>query len=102
VYSGGGCFSAIGGNSTGVNVTALRWDATPAELAELLAAVATALRAAGLRVDDLGTGCTSRRRRELAYRPWRQRKAGTAASTATWARSGRHERTAADMPGCTV
>jgi hypothetical protein len=35
--------------------TALCWDAAPAELAELLAAVATALRAAGFRVDDLGT-----------------------------------------------
>jgi len=35
--------------------TALRWDAGLAELAELLAAVATALRAAGIRVDDLGT-----------------------------------------------
>jgi hypothetical protein len=55
VYPGGGCFSAIGGDSTGVNVTALRWDATQAELAEMLAAVATALRAAGFRVDDLGT-----------------------------------------------
>jgi hypothetical protein len=54
-YSGGGCFSAIRGDSTGINVTALRWDATPAELAEMLAAVATALRAAGFRVDDLGT-----------------------------------------------
>jgi hypothetical protein len=37
VYSGGGCFSAIGSDRTGINVTALRWDATPAELAELLA-----------------------------------------------------------------
>jgi hypothetical protein len=55
VYSGGGCFSATGGGSTGVNVTALRWDATPAELAELLAAMATALRPAGFWVDDLGT-----------------------------------------------
>jgi hypothetical protein len=54
VYSGGGCFSAIGSDRTGINVTALRWDATPAELAELLAAVATGLRAAGFRVDDLG------------------------------------------------
>jgi hypothetical protein len=55
VYSGGGCFSAIGSDRTGINVTSLRWDATPAELGELLAAVATALRAAGFRVDDLCT-----------------------------------------------
>jgi hypothetical protein len=55
LYSSGGCFSAIGGDSIGINVTARRWDATTAELAELLAAVATALRAAGFRVDDLAT-----------------------------------------------
>jgi hypothetical protein len=83
-YSSGGCFSAIGSDSTSVNVTVMRWDATRAELTELLAPRWPPRCA---RLDSgwttSGPGCTFGRRRELAYSPRRQRKAGTAAKTAT-------------------
>jgi hypothetical protein len=51
-YASGGTFSALGGD-TGVNVTWRRWDATEAELGELRAGIAAALRAAGLEVHEL-------------------------------------------------
>lgn len=48
----GGTFSAIGG-SIGVNVTWRFWGATEAELADLRAGIAAALRAAGFEVHEL-------------------------------------------------
>jgi hypothetical protein len=50
-YVSGGTFSAAGGGP-GVSVTCQRWDSSPAELAELRAAIAAALRAAGLKVRE--------------------------------------------------
>jgi hypothetical protein len=54
VHGSGGTFSATGG-SAGVNVTWRCWDATEAELGELRAGIAAALRAAGLELHEQGT-----------------------------------------------
>ena len=54
-YASGGCFSVIGGDRTGVNVTCQRWNASEDELGELFAGIAAALRSAGLEVHELAS-----------------------------------------------
>ena len=51
-YASGGTFSVMGGE-IGVTVTWQRWDATEAELGELRAGIAAALRAGRLDVHEL-------------------------------------------------